>query len=258
MNSSLKSLLSSAMRRFISSSSLSTGSGGYFLFVLGERANNGTLWSSVPDKQEGRRRERGSGIRARQVEIKQGEGKWDLNWRQATPTSFLQNAHRGALLFNTGIQEQPCRLGNHTKQKHSGKSICSYHLQKSTSFMKWIWLNRNRHEHSRLLTHAKRSLNTDVLPVSSERPLVSLKELEWLPACLYFLNLSIKIHQSSFLNKCVCLCEGANLTSRHWPEHVEDDNDEDDDQQGWQGHHDCYDWHVNRLVVVFRVTKING
>lgn len=57
LNSSLKSLLSSAMRRFISSSSLSTGSGGYFLFVLGERANSGTLWSSAPaSRKEGGRR----------------------------------------------------------------------------------------------------------------------------------------------------------------------------------------------------------
>lgn len=31
-----------------------------------------------------------------------------------------------------------------------------------------------------------------VLPVSSDLPLASLKEFEWLPACLYFLNLSIK------------------------------------------------------------------
>lgn len=46
LNSSRKSLLSSAILRFISSSSLSTGRGGYFLLVLGERANSGTLWSS--------------------------------------------------------------------------------------------------------------------------------------------------------------------------------------------------------------------
>lgn len=47
LNSSRKSLLSSAILRFISSSSLSTGRGGYFLLVLGERANSGTLWSSM-------------------------------------------------------------------------------------------------------------------------------------------------------------------------------------------------------------------
>lgn len=41
------------MRRFISSSNLSTGRGGYFLFVLGERANSGTLWSSVPASRQG-------------------------------------------------------------------------------------------------------------------------------------------------------------------------------------------------------------
>lgn len=46
------------------------GSGGYFLFVLGERASSGTLWSSVPGKPEGRRREKGEGIGVRQVEIK--------------------------------------------------------------------------------------------------------------------------------------------------------------------------------------------
>ena len=56
LNSSLKSLLSSAIRRFISSSSLSIGRGGYFLFVLGERANSGTLWSSG-GKQKDRRGE---------------------------------------------------------------------------------------------------------------------------------------------------------------------------------------------------------
>lgn len=145
----------------------------------------------------------------------------------------------GAAVQHYGIQQQPSRSGNHAKQKQSRNSICSYHYKMSTSFIKWIWLYRNRHEHSPLLTHANRSLNTDVLPVSSERPLVSLKELEWLPACLYFLNLSIKIHQSSFLNKdtqyipcCVASEQRANITVGHRPEHVEDDNDEDDDQQG--------------------------
>lgn len=48
------------------------------------------------------------------------------------------------------------------------------------------------------------------------------------------------------------------VTERHRPEHVEDDNDEDDDQQERQGHHDCYDWHVNGLGVVFRDRRING
>lgn len=76
LNSSLKSLLSSAMRRFISSSSLSTGSGGYFLFVLGERANSGTLCSSVPASRKGggRSEERREGMGGvRQVEIKAWE-----------------------------------------------------------------------------------------------------------------------------------------------------------------------------------------
>lgn len=54
MNSSLKSLLSSAILRLISSSSLSTGSGGYFLLVLGDLARSGTLWGSVVYKREGK------------------------------------------------------------------------------------------------------------------------------------------------------------------------------------------------------------
>lgn len=90
------------MRRFISSSSLSTGSGGYFLFVLGERANSGTLWSSVPGKPEGRRRERGEGIGVRQVEIKQETWGRKMRFKrshQATP-SVLERAHQGALRFN--------------------------------------------------------------------------------------------------------------------------------------------------------------
>lgn len=53
LNSSLKSLLSSAILRLISSSSLSTGSGGYFLLVLGDLARSGTLWGSVVYKREG-------------------------------------------------------------------------------------------------------------------------------------------------------------------------------------------------------------
>lgn len=53
LNSSLNSLLSSAILRLISSSSLSIESGGYFLFVLGERANSGTLWSSAPAARKG-------------------------------------------------------------------------------------------------------------------------------------------------------------------------------------------------------------
>ena len=41
-------------------------------------------------------------------------------------------------------------------------------------------------------THTERQIPTLIdLPVSSDLPLVSLKELEWLPACLYFLNLSM-------------------------------------------------------------------
>lgn len=43
-------------------------SGGYFLFVLGERANSGTLWSSVPGRsgreeagEEGRNGRGGTG-----------------------------------------------------------------------------------------------------------------------------------------------------------------------------------------------------
>lgn len=47
LNSSLKSLLSSAILRLISSSSLSTGRGGYFLLVLGDLARSGTLWGST-------------------------------------------------------------------------------------------------------------------------------------------------------------------------------------------------------------------
>lgn len=53
LNSSLKSLLSSAILRLISSSSLSTGSGGYFLLVLGDLARSGTLWGSAVYKREG-------------------------------------------------------------------------------------------------------------------------------------------------------------------------------------------------------------
>lgn len=61
------------MRRLISSSSLSMESGGYFLFVLGERANRGTLWSSASAvrKGEGRRGGKEPGG-VGQVEIKRG------------------------------------------------------------------------------------------------------------------------------------------------------------------------------------------
>lgn len=54
LNSSRKSLLSSAIRRLISSSNLSTGRGGYFLLVLGDLASNGMLWGSASNTGEER------------------------------------------------------------------------------------------------------------------------------------------------------------------------------------------------------------
>lgn len=103
LNSSLKSLLSSAMRRFISSSSFSTGSGGYFLFVLGRRANSGTVWNSVPTNRKGGGRgqwegsgetggERGTG--------KKGVGKWELRLASSSADSimsFLEDGHQRAM-----------------------------------------------------------------------------------------------------------------------------------------------------------------
>lgn len=46
----------------------------------------------------------------------------------------------------------------------------------------------------------KGSLSLTHTPVSSVLPLVSLKEVEWLPACLYFLNLS-QHSDTNFLKK---------------------------------------------------------
>ena len=45
------------------------------------------------------------------------------------------------------------------------------------------------------------------LPTSSVRPFDSRKELEWLPACLYFLNLVREYHEklSKEVNHCLCI-----------------------------------------------------
>lgn len=119
LNSSLNSLLSSAMRRLISSSSLSMESGGYFLFVLGERANSGTLWSSAPAVRKGGGRRGGKepgGVR--QVEIKRGDRERNKESDRLRPSSlnFLNtglccsNGHQRAAQLNSvaaGRQAQP-------------------------------------------------------------------------------------------------------------------------------------------------------
>lgn len=113
LNSSLKSLLSSAMRRFISSSSLSTGMGGYFLFVLGDRANSGTLWSSAPRTgKEGGESGKGRGRSRRGREIE----KWDkVEW----------NYHSGwKPHFNIHHQFVKCPAeGSVTQQRNDGSPV---------------------------------------------------------------------------------------------------------------------------------------
>lgn len=115
LNSSLKSLLSSAMRRFISSSSFSTGSCGYFLFVLGRRANSGTVWNSVPASRKGGCR-RGGKEREGRGETggdrgtgRKGVGKWELDCLTSSSTdstvSFLEDGHQRAMQSNAAACE---------------------------------------------------------------------------------------------------------------------------------------------------------
>lgn len=93
LNSSRKSLLSSAIRRFISSSSLSTERGGYFLLVLGERANSGTVWSSVRRCKEKRRKE------------------WvgNMDWKKRNIT-YVKDKNFLTTLFFVNILRMTCNL----------------------------------------------------------------------------------------------------------------------------------------------------
>lgn len=133
LNSSLKSLLSSAMRRFISSSSFSTGSGGYFLFVLGRRANSGTVWNSVPARRKGGGRRGGKEQEGRgetggdRGTGRKGVGKWELDLHLVlTPSClFSTMATRGrcdSTLWHVSQVTAACWLGNHPEQKPSTNS----------------------------------------------------------------------------------------------------------------------------------------
>ena len=68
-------------------------------------------------------------------------------------------------------------------------------IQRTTN--KWLFcedlLTNTKHTNTQTHTQTQNNAHLTRLPVSSDLPLVSLKEFEWLPACLYFLNLSIKI-----------------------------------------------------------------
>lgn len=114
LNSSLNSLLSSAMRRLISSSSLSMESGGYFLFVLGERANSGTLWSSAPAVRKGGGRRRGKeqgGVR--QVEIKDRGGEREtVRERQRQRATQKELDHPRPSTFNFLNTDCCCNNGH--------------------------------------------------------------------------------------------------------------------------------------------------
>lgn len=73
-------------------------SGGYFLFVLGERANSGTLWSSAPAIRKGgggRGGKEPGGVR--QVEIKRGDRERKKRVRLSAAKLFKLFKHRALL-----------------------------------------------------------------------------------------------------------------------------------------------------------------
>lgn len=136
---------------------------------------------------------------------------------------FVTMSSRGRHVSTLWLQH--CWLGNHSEQKppaNSQPEKCyqlegskinhslseerrkklSYKFGQAGSYL-LIWPKTNTLRIQQDCTcicwqykHTQQCTSGCFLPVSSDLPLVSLKELEWLPACLYFLNLSMNNNQS--------------------------------------------------------------
>lgn len=93
-------------------------------------------------------------------------------------------------------QEHFLRLGNSSKQKPSAKSgaVKCYQLRRQNNQLRIMGNNKPETTLGKLSYICLKTVHVHVAhlsdsPVSSDLPLLNLKEFKWLPSCLYFLNL---------------------------------------------------------------------